>query len=79
MGTSLGHPAAGKHEYGHRAQGVCEAGGLLMFHPTGTAAMSPKDVQWGVTDPDLKVKGVEGLRIIDGSVWVSWSPTKYMI
>jgi choline dehydrogenase-like flavoprotein len=49
------------------------AGGLSVFHPTGTAAMSPKGAHWGVVDPDLKVKGVEGLRIVDGSVLVSWS------
>ncbi|KAN0111251.1 pyranose dehydrogenase 3 [Russula decolorans] len=44
------------------------AGASSVFHPTGTAAMSPKGAQWGVVDPDLKVKGVEGLRIVDGSV-----------
>jgi choline dehydrogenase len=46
-----------------------------VFHPTGTAAMSPKGAHWGVVDPDLKVKGVEGLRIVDGSVLVSWLPS----
>lgn len=54
------------------------AGGMSVFHPTGTAAMSPKDAQWGVVDPDLKVKGVEGLRIVDGSVLVSWSPDRVL-
>lgn len=48
------------------------AGTSSLFHPTGTAAMSPKGADWGVVDPDLKVKGVEGLRIVDGSVLVSW-------
>ncbi|KAF8920580.1 aryl-alcohol-oxidase from pleurotus Eryingii [Mucidula mucida] len=38
------------------------------FHPISTAMMSPKGASWGVVDPDLKVKGVEGLRIVDGSV-----------
>jgi choline dehydrogenase len=47
------------------------AGALALFHPTGTAAMSPKGADWGVVDPDLKVKGVERLRIVDGSVLVS--------
>jgi choline dehydrogenase-like flavoprotein len=42
-----------------------------VFHVTGTASMSPKGANWGVVDPDLKVKGVEGLRIVDGSVIVS--------
>jgi choline dehydrogenase-like flavoprotein len=53
------------------------AGASTLLHPTGTAAMSPKGAHWGVVDPDLKVKGVEGLRIVDGSVLVSWSPSYY--
>ncbi|KAF9457988.1 aryl-alcohol oxidase precursor [Collybia nuda] len=39
-----------------------------VFHPTGTASMSPKGAKWGVVDPNLKVKGVEGLRIVDASI-----------
>lgn len=42
-----------------------------VFHSVGTASMSPKGAKWGVVDPDLKVKGVEGLRIADGSILVS--------
>lgn len=40
-------------------------------HPVGTAAMSPKGAKYGVVDPDLRVKGVSGLRIVDASVLVS--------
>ncbi|KAF8665728.1 hypothetical protein AX16_000176 [Volvariella volvacea WC 439] len=39
-----------------------------VFHPVGTAAMSPKCAKWGVLDPDLKVKGTEGLRVVDASI-----------
>ncbi|KAF8665591.1 hypothetical protein AX16_000048 [Volvariella volvacea WC 439] len=39
-----------------------------VFHPVGTASMSPVGADWGVVDPDLKVKGVEGLRVVDASV-----------
>ncbi|KAF4610917.1 hypothetical protein D9613_007239 [Agrocybe pediades] len=39
-----------------------------LFHPVGTAAMSAKDAGYGVVDPDLRVKGVDGLRIVDASV-----------
>ncbi|KAJ3500901.1 hypothetical protein NLJ89_g9581 [Agrocybe chaxingu] len=38
-------------------------------HPVGTAAMSPKQANWGVVDPDLRVKGVEKLRIVDASIF----------
>jgi choline dehydrogenase-like flavoprotein len=40
-------------------------------HPVGTAAMSAKDATYGVVDPDLRVKGVSGLRVVDASVMVS--------
>lgn len=52
------------------------ASAFALFHPTGTAAMSPKGAHWGVVDPDLKVKGVEGLRIVDGSV-LPFSPNAH--
>ncbi|KAF9262617.1 aryl-alcohol oxidase [Marasmius fiardii PR-910] len=37
-------------------------------HPVGTASMSKKGAQWGVVDPDLLVKGVKGVRVVDASV-----------
>ncbi|KAG6844995.1 hypothetical protein H0H87_001767 [Tephrocybe sp. NHM501043] len=44
-----------------------EAG--TFFHPTGTAAMSPKGAKYGVLDPDLKVKKISGLRVVDASIF----------
>ncbi|EKM76333.1 hypothetical protein AGABI1DRAFT_45074 [Agaricus bisporus var. burnettii JB137-S8] len=37
-------------------------------HCVGTAAMSPRGASWGVVDPDFRVKGTSGLRIVDASV-----------
>lgn len=39
-------------------------------HPVGTAAMSAKNATNGVVDPDLRVKGLSGLRIVDASILV---------
>ena len=41
------------------------------FHPVGTAAMSSRSKP-GVVDQDLLVKGADGLRIVDASVFVSF-------
>ncbi|KAF6762400.1 hypothetical protein DFP72DRAFT_1060646 [Ephemerocybe angulata] len=40
-----------------------------VFHPVGTASMSPAHVEWGVVDPHLRLKGAEGVRIVDASVF----------
>ncbi|RDB27758.1 Pyranose dehydrogenase 1 [Hypsizygus marmoreus] len=39
-----------------------------LFHPVGTASFSAKGAKTGVTDPDLTVKKVAGLRVVDVSV-----------
>ena len=44
---------------------------VSISHPVGTAAMSPKGATYGVVNPDLRVKGVSGLRIVDASILVS--------
>ncbi|KAJ7187861.1 alcohol oxidase [Mycena filopes] len=38
-------------------------------HPVGTAAMAAVDASYGVVDPDLRVKGLRGLRVVDASVF----------
>ncbi|KAJ7629675.1 aryl-alcohol oxidase [Mycena polygramma] len=39
-----------------------------IFHPVGTASMSPKGARFGVVDPDMVAKGISGLRIADASI-----------
>ena len=39
-----------------------------IFHPVGTAAMGKPDDPKAVVDPYLRVKGVQGLRVVDASV-----------
>ncbi|KAJ8695629.1 hypothetical protein PTI98_008210 [Pleurotus ostreatus] len=41
---------------------------LAGFHSVGSASMSPRGARWGVTDPDLRLKGVRGIRVVDASV-----------
>jgi choline dehydrogenase len=40
-------------------------------HGIGTCSMAPHGAEWGVVDPDFKVRGINGLRIVDASVVVS--------
>lgn len=42
-----------------------------IWHPVGTASMSPIGASYGVVDPDLKMKKVARVRIVDASVFVS--------
>ncbi|KDQ57028.1 aryl-alcohol oxidase [Jaapia argillacea MUCL 33604] len=39
-----------------------------VWHMVGTAQMSSATASYGVVNPNLKVKGVEGIRIVDASV-----------
>ncbi|KAF4552246.1 GMC oxidoreductase-like protein 11 [Elsinoe fawcettii] len=40
---------------------------LTIYHPVGTCAMLPRD-QGGVVDPELRVYGTQGLRVVDASI-----------
>ncbi|KAG5636888.1 hypothetical protein H0H81_006507 [Sphagnurus paluster] len=39
-----------------------------LFHPVGTASMSKKGAPNGVVDPDLRLKKVHGVRVVDASI-----------
>ncbi|XP_074600161.1 L-sorbose 1-dehydrogenase-like [Brevipalpus obovatus] len=41
---------------------------VASYHPTGTCKMGSQDDLMAVVDPYLRVKGVKGLRVIDGSI-----------
>lgn len=43
---------------------------LTFFHPVATCAMSPQNAKYGVVDPDLRLKGADGIRVVDASVLV---------
>jgi choline dehydrogenase len=43
------------------------------FHSTGTAGMSPKREKYEVVDPDLWVKGLIGLQVVDLSILVRFT------
>jgi choline dehydrogenase len=44
------------------------ARGVTVFHPCGTCRMAP-EAAGGVVGPDLRVHGVEGLRVVDASIF----------
>ena len=50
--------------------------GYSALHAVGTAGMSRRGAPWGVLDPDLKVKGTHGLRVVDGSA-LPYVPTAH--
>ncbi len=42
--------------------------GTTIFHPVGTCKMGRDDDPMAVVDQQMRVKGVQGLRVVDGSV-----------
>jgi len=46
----------------------CREYGATIFHPTGTAKMGTPDDPLAVVDEKLRVRGVDGLRVVDASI-----------
>jgi choline dehydrogenase len=42
--------------------------GTTTFHPGCTCRMGPSDASWAVVDDQLRVHGLQGLRVVDASV-----------
>lgn len=50
-----------------QARAYVKSSTLSCWHPTSTCALLPRE-RGGVVDPQLRVYGVEGLRIVDSSI-----------
>ncbi len=61
----------GKAETDEEIKAAIRNNAISIWHPSCTARMSAYNATDGVVNPDLTVKGVSGLRIVDASVFVS--------
>jgi len=50
--------------------------GCSGVHAVGTAGISRRGDPWGVVDPDLRVKGANGVRVVDASA-LPYVPTAH--
>jgi choline dehydrogenase-like flavoprotein len=59
-------------EYARRAA-------FTVFHPAGTCRMGAVDDELAVVDPELRLRGVSGVRIADASVFPSMPTVNPMV
>ncbi|KAJ3808678.1 hypothetical protein F5876DRAFT_78510 [Lentinula aff. lateritia] len=64
----LGTPAVGTGDFTAMDE-LMRNGFQNGAHLVATSSMSPYGADWGVVDPDLRVKGLNGLRVVDASVY----------
>ncbi|MBA0054246.1 oxidoreductase [Streptomyces sp. AJS327] len=50
-----------------------------VYHPAGTCRMGAKDDELAVVDPELKIRGLQGIRIADASVFPTMPAVNPMI
>lgn len=50
-----------------------------VYHPAGTCAMGPLDDPTAVVDPQLRVRGLQGLRVADASVFPTMTTVNPMV
>ncbi|XP_048505693.1 glucose dehydrogenase [FAD, quinone]-like [Athalia rosae] len=72
-GISFDHtrvPACADREYDTREYWECSVRHIAgtIHHPVGTAKMGPADDNSAVVDPQLKLHGFKGIRIVDASI-----------
>ncbi|KAG0648853.1 Choline oxidase [Hyphodiscus hymeniophilus] len=50
-----------------------------VYHPAGTTKMGAEDDEWAVVDPELKVRGLKGVRIADAGVFPTMTTINPML
>ncbi|KAK0052908.1 glucose dehydrogenase [FAD quinone] [Biomphalaria pfeifferi] len=63
-------PSCKQHQYGSDEYWACmlRFRALTIYHPVGTCKMGPAKDPTAVVDPELRVKGITGLRVVDASI-----------
>ena len=70
-----GPDVTGDEELGEYARKVAHT----VYHPAGTCRMGAVNDEQAVVDPELKVRGLEGIRIADASVFPAMTAVNPMI